>query len=164
MKTKSKHGNTEDSTLIWNWKENDFTNKKKNRGKQFPVTEFLQDCYRKMEETVLGPGVGTGIGCGVGAGFGLVGGIGYGGWPWNHLKLVFGVGMGCGIGIGFGYGRGLGYGRSWDSLRSQLDKRKSASGNKGTWRGNINCRFFVYWLSLLIFCYLAVMGLNLLTI
>ncbi|KDP33015.1 hypothetical protein JCGZ_13046 [Jatropha curcas] len=129
MKSKSNYfyPNKDDSSFIWNTKK-----KKKKTGNQFPVTEFLQDNYRKVEEAVVGPGGGIGIGCGIGAGFGLVGAFGYGGWPWNHFKLVFGVGMGCGIGLGFGYGGGVGYGVSLDSLNSQMSNdRKSDSNKKG---------------------------------
>ncbi|KAE8662391.1 hypothetical protein F3Y22_tig00113338pilonHSYRG00092 [Hibiscus syriacus] len=59
------------------------------------VSELLRESRQKVEENTLGPGFGAGIGCGIGVGFGLVGGIGYGGWPWNHLNLVFGFGAGC---------------------------------------------------------------------
>ncbi|EEF34323.1 glycine-rich protein 5 [Ricinus communis] len=122
MKPKSKHNyysKPDDSSFLWNWKEHK-NKRSKNSGNQFPVTEFLQDNYRKLEENVVGPGAGLGIGCGFGFGLGLVGGVGYGGWPWNHVKFVYGFGMGCGLGLGFGYGRGLGYGRSLDSLQSDL--------------------------------------------
>ncbi|XP_050229434.1 uncharacterized protein LOC126678582 [Mercurialis annua] len=128
MKPKSKHtySKADDSTFFSNWKHNN--NNKNGGGNQFPVTEFLQENYRKFEDNVSGPGAGLGVGCGVGLGLGLVGGVGYDGWPWNCFQLVFGVGMGCGVGVGFGYGRGLGYGRSLGSLRSDLfDDRKSNS-------------------------------------
>ncbi|KAG5227205.1 glycine-rich family protein [Salix suchowensis] len=122
MKPKSKaHTKTKNSNSLWKWNAND--SKKKN-GSQFPVPEFLQESYRQVEETTLGPGGGFGIGCGIGAGFGLVGGLGYGGWPWNSIKLVVGVGMGCGVGFGFGYGNGFGHGFSLDSLESYFSKRR----------------------------------------
>ncbi|KAL9424944.1 hypothetical protein AB3S75_031966 [Citrus x aurantiifolia] len=107
MKTKPKN------TSLWNWSEK---NKKSNNRKQFPVTEFLQEYYRKFEEQMMGPGVGVGIGCGIGAGFGVAGGIGYGGC----LEVVFGVGMGCGVGFGFGYGRGFGHGIGLDGSKPKI--------------------------------------------
>ncbi|WCJ25315.1 hypothetical protein M5689_007208 [Euphorbia peplus] len=118
MKTKSKQAfsGPEDFGFIWN------TNKKKTSKNQFPVTEFLQDFRRKVEETVMGPGAAAGIGCTAGLGMALVGGVGYDGEAWNNPRLVFGLGMGCGIGFGFGYGRGLGYGRSFESI---LDSNNS---------------------------------------
>ncbi|XWS36912.1 hypothetical protein CRYUN_Cryun20dG0125900 [Craigia yunnanensis] len=122
MKTKSK-----DTNSLWNWKGN---MKKKKNDKQFPVLEFLRESRRKVEDNVLGPGVGAGIGCGIGFGFGLVGGVGYGGWPWNHLKLAFGVGAGCGVGFGFGFGQGIGYGFSLESLESNLSEDSSDSNRK----------------------------------
>ncbi|KAF9664007.1 hypothetical protein SADUNF_Sadunf17G0111200 [Salix dunnii] len=74
MKPKSKaHKKTKNSSSLWKWNAND--SKKKN-GNQFPVPEFLQESYKKVEETTQGPGGGVGIGCGIGAGFGLVGGLG----------------------------------------------------------------------------------------
>ncbi|KAJ4707044.1 keratin, type II cytoskeletal 60 kDa, component III [Melia azedarach] len=118
MKTKSKYSKADHDSL-WNWNGR---NKKSNRKKQFPVTEFLQENYRKLEERMLGPGVGLGIGCGIGAGFGLVGGVGYGG----YLKLVFGVGMGCGVGVGFGYGQGFGYGFDLESHMSKFKNRSDS--------------------------------------
>ncbi|KAE8720274.1 hypothetical protein F3Y22_tig00020944pilonHSYRG00008 [Hibiscus syriacus] len=119
MKTGSK-----DTNSLWKWKGN---MKKKKNGNQFPVSEYLR---QKVEENTLGPGFGAGIGCGIGVGFGLVGGIGYGGWPWNHLNLVFGFGAGCGVGFGFGFGQGIGYGSSLDSLESNLSRDTSDSNRK----------------------------------
>jgi hypothetical protein len=118
-----------DSDSIWKWNGN-LSNKKKNEKKQFPVAKFFQNGREAAEEVVLGPGVGVGIGCGVGMGFGLVGGIGYGGWPWNHLQVVFGAGIGCGVGLGFGYGQGIGYGFSLESLESYTSKQRSSDSNK----------------------------------
>ncbi|KAL4308423.1 hypothetical protein GQ457_01G037040 [Hibiscus cannabinus] len=122
MKTRSK-----DTNPLWKWKGN---MKKKKSEKQFPVSEFLRESRQKVEENALGPGVGAGIGCGIGVGFGLVGGIGYGGWPWNHFKLAFGVGAGCGLGLGLGFGQGLGYGFSLESLESNFSKDSSDSNRK----------------------------------
>ncbi|XP_059639790.1 uncharacterized protein LOC132282192 [Cornus florida] len=102
-------------------------NKRRRKEKPFSVTGFLQDSGRKIQETMLGPGGGVGIGCGVGVGFGLVGGVGYDGLSWNHVKMVFGIGMGCGVGVGFGYGQGFGYGFDSDSLDSYLSKPNSDS-------------------------------------
>ncbi|KAJ0098700.1 hypothetical protein Patl1_21403 [Pistacia atlantica] len=124
MRTKVKHRQTDTGTSLWNWKG--LGSKKNTAKKQFPVTEFLQENYRKMRETVLGPGGGAGIGCGVGVGFGLVGGVGFGGSSWNQLNLVFGVGMGCGVGVGFGYGQGFGYGFGLDTLESYVSKLDSS--------------------------------------
>jgi hypothetical protein len=116
-----------DSDSFWKWNGN----KKRNEKKPFPVAKFFQNERKKVEELVLGPGVGVGIGCGVGMGFGLVGGIGHGRWPWNHLQLVFGAGIGCGVGVGFGYGQGIGYGSSLESLgESYLSKQSSSDSNK----------------------------------
>ncbi|PON77499.1 hypothetical protein PanWU01x14_026600 [Parasponia andersonii] len=123
MKPKSRNSNG-DASSFWSW------NKRRNKEKRFPVSEFLERTKRKAEETVVGPGGAAGIGCGVGLGFGLVGGLGYGGWPWNHLKLVFGIGFGCGIGIGFGYGQGIGYGYSFESLESSYVSNHSSNSNK----------------------------------
>ncbi|KAI6670554.1 hypothetical protein NL676_005439 [Syzygium grande] len=92
----------------------------------FPIIEFLQDKHRQLQELVPGPGAGFGVGCGAGLGLGLVGGLGFDGSPWSHLKLVFGVGMGCGVGVGFGYGQGFGHGASLESL-SRDSKRSSKS-------------------------------------
>nr|GEU85356.1 RNA-directed DNA polymerase, eukaryota [Tanacetum cinerariifolium] len=43
------------------------------------------------------------VGCGVGVDFGLVGGMGFGGPGWNHLRIAFGFGIGCGVRVGFKY-------------------------------------------------------------
>ncbi|KAJ4822398.1 hypothetical protein Tsubulata_008935 [Turnera subulata] len=129
MKAKSTHiyAGADDSISLWNWKAPNDRDKKKS-GKRFPVTEFIQDNYKKVEELLSGPGFGIGIGCGIGAGLGLVGGVGL---PWNQPQLVFGVGMGCGTGFGFGYGRGIGYGSSWDSSVDYiLNGRPSKSRKK----------------------------------
>ncbi|KAG6779144.1 hypothetical protein POTOM_015514 [Populus tomentosa] len=74
MKPKSKtHTESKNSNFVWKWNTN---GRKKKNGNQFPVPEFLQDNYKKLEETIMDPGGGVGIGCGIGAGFGLVGGVG----------------------------------------------------------------------------------------
>ncbi|GFY86763.1 hypothetical protein Acr_05g0004020 [Actinidia rufa] len=109
---------------FWKWKGITMKNKK-NQERWLSVPEFLQENSRKREEEVLGPGGGGGVGCGVGVGVGLVGGVGYGGSPWNHLKMVFGFGMGCGVGLGIGYGQGFGLGFSLDALKSHLSKQNS---------------------------------------
>ena len=74
---------------------------------------------------MLDPGGCSSISCGVGVGFGLVGGVRYGGLPWNHLKMVFGFGMSCGVGLGIGYGQGFGLGFSLDALKSHQSKQNS---------------------------------------
>ncbi|KAJ6684327.1 hypothetical protein OIU85_007963 [Salix viminalis] len=71
MKPKSKaHTKTKNSNSnsLWKWNAND--SKKKN-GNQFPVPEFLQESYRQVEETTLGPGGGFGIGM----------------WYWSRLRV-----------------------------------------------------------------------------
>ncbi|KAJ8442469.1 hypothetical protein Cgig2_022352 [Carnegiea gigantea] len=117
---------------FWNWDNNKTKKKKKNikkwrlDEKRFSPSDFFSRKDPK-ETLILGPGAGAGVGCGAGIGFGLVGGIGYSGWPWNQLSLVFGVGMGCGVGAGFGYGLGFGRGSSWGSLKDDiLGKKKKA--------------------------------------
>uniref|UniRef100_A0A7C9CNE1 Uncharacterized protein n=1 Tax=Opuntia streptacantha TaxID=393608 RepID=A0A7C9CNE1_OPUST len=111
---------------FWNW---DAYKKKKNTKKwrldekRFSPSEFFVRKDTK-ETLILGPGTGAGVGCGAGIGFGLVGGIGYSGWPWNQLSLVFGVGVGCGVGAGFGYGLGFGKGSSWESLKDDILGKK----------------------------------------
>ena len=117
-----------DSDSFWNiWNENSSNKKKsekKKKKKHFPVSKFLHNNPKKAEEIVLGPGGGVGIGCGVGLGFGLVGGVGYGGWPWNHLQLVIGVGIGCWVRI---------WARDWislESLESYLSKQSSSDSKK----------------------------------
>ncbi|XP_027188587.1 uncharacterized protein [Cicer arietinum] len=98
MKTKA------DADSFWTW--NSDNNKEQ---QQFSVTKFLGNKPNKPQASVLGPGFGAGFGCGAGIGLGLVGGLGYGGSPFNHLNLVFGLGMGCGLGFGYGFGQGIGY-------------------------------------------------------
>ncbi|KAF5778730.1 hypothetical protein HanRHA438_Chr12g0562191 [Helianthus annuus] len=87
--------------------------------KSYSVTDFLRE---KREDSVLGPGAGAGVGCGVGVGFGLVGGMGFGGSMWNHVRVAFGFGVGCGVGVGFGYGQGFGYGSRWETLKARVVK------------------------------------------
>ncbi|GJU96478.1 retrovirus-related pol polyprotein from transposon TNT 1-94 [Tanacetum coccineum] len=59
------------------------------------------------------------IRCEVGVGFRFVGGMGFGGSGWNHLRIEFGFGIGCGVGAGFKeyYNlKGLLRGRTWTQL------------------------------------------------
>ncbi|KAL3719461.1 hypothetical protein ACJRO7_004426 [Eucalyptus globulus] len=127
MSSRPKSGNITPESL-WTWTTNPDGGKprRKKGDRRFPVAEFLQDKHRQLQELVPGPGAGFGVGCGAGLGLGLVGGLGFDGSPWSHLRLVFGVGAGCGVGVGFGYGRGFGYGASLDSL-ARDPKRSSKS-------------------------------------
>ncbi|XP_030536769.1 keratin, type II cytoskeletal 5 [Rhodamnia argentea] len=127
MSSRPKSGNiTPESLWTWTATPNGKPKRKRRGDKRFPVAEFLQDKHQQLQELVSGPGAGFGVGCGAGLGLGLVGGLGFDGSPWSHLKLVFGVGVGCGVGAGFGYGQGFGYGASLDSL-SRDSKRSSKS-------------------------------------
>ncbi|KAL7141663.1 hypothetical protein ABFS83_08G069000 [Erythranthe nasuta] len=108
-----------ESTALWKWKGIDFQSAKP-QGNLFPVTEFFHETSRKIDDVVLGPGVGAGVGCGVGLGLGVVGGAGFVGSAWNRLSTVFGIGIGCGVGIGVGYGQGFGAGFGLETLRSHL--------------------------------------------
>ncbi|KAG8384109.1 hypothetical protein BUALT_Bualt04G0083800 [Buddleja alternifolia] len=110
---------TESISPLWKWKGIDFQTKKP-ENKLYQVPEFFHETGRKIDDVVLGPGVGAGVGCGVGLGLGVVGGMGFGGSAWNQLTAVFGIGIGCGAGIGVGYGQGFGGGFSLESLRSHL--------------------------------------------
>ncbi|XP_056175950.1 uncharacterized protein LOC130140482 [Syzygium oleosum] len=127
MSSRPKSSNITPESL-WTWTTTTPNGKpRRKRGdKRSPITEFLQDKHQQLQELVPGPGAGFGVGCGAGLGLGMVGGLGFDGSPWSHLKLVFGVGMGCGVGVGFGYGRGFGYGASLESL-SRDSKRSSKS-------------------------------------
>ncbi|GMH27221.1 hypothetical protein Nepgr_029064 [Nepenthes gracilis] len=111
-----------ESNSLWKWNVGKNGKQRENR---FPAAQVFHTNRRRSAKTDLEPGGGIGVGCGVGLGLGLVGGIGYSGWPWNHLRPVFGVGMGCGIGFGFGYGMGFGYGFTLESLKSYLSAKKS---------------------------------------
>lgn len=132
-KTKSsRYFQKEDSIDFWKWTGTNGRNRRNEEENGFPFsTRFLQDNHRKLSELIAGPGGGVGIGCGIGCGFGLVGGVGYGGSPWNHLRVVFGVGLGCGVGVGFGYGQGIGMGIPMESLHSHL-KSKTSDSNRRT--------------------------------
>ncbi|KAL1536952.1 fibroin heavy chain [Salvia divinorum] len=111
------------SNALWKWRGIDLQSRKP-EGKLYPVTEFF---HEKIDDAVLGPGVGAGIGCGVGLGFGVVGGAGLVSSSWNNLRFVFGVGIGCGAGAGVGFGQGYGGGFSLESLRSYWSKPRSKS-------------------------------------
>ncbi|KAI5339383.1 PREDICTED: keratin type II cytoskeletal [Prunus dulcis] len=115
-----------DTDSFWTWKPSPFNEKQQNENR-FSIAEIFQSSQKAERKVLLGPGAGAGIGCGAGVGFGLVGGLGYGAWPFNQVKLVFGVGLGCGIGVGFGFGQGVGYGVSSDSLESYVSKESSDS-------------------------------------
>ncbi|KAJ0043612.1 hypothetical protein Pint_18707 [Pistacia integerrima] len=52
MRTKVKHRKTDTGTSLWNW--NGSGSKKNTAKKQFPVTEFLQEHYRKNEGNSVG--------------------------------------------------------------------------------------------------------------
>ncbi|KAK1439083.1 hypothetical protein QVD17_04898 [Tagetes erecta] len=95
--------------------------------KGYSVADFIHENAPKVEDTVLGPGGGAGVGCGVGVGLGLVGGVGFGGSMWNHVRVAFGFGIGCGVGVGFGYGQGFGYGATWENLKARIVKPHSGS-------------------------------------
>ncbi|XP_057779585.1 uncharacterized protein LOC130998170 [Salvia miltiorrhiza] len=111
------------SNPLWKWKGIDLATRKP-ENKLYSVPEFF---HEKIDDAVLGPGVGAGIGCGAGLGLGVVGGAGLFSSPWNNLRVAFGVGIGCGVGVGVGYGQGYGGGFSLESLRSYWLKPRSKS-------------------------------------
>ncbi|KAH6780134.1 hypothetical protein C2S52_011371 [Perilla frutescens var. hirtella] len=113
-----------DSNPLWKWKGIDLQTRKP-ENKLYQVPEFFHEASRKIEDAVLGPGVGAGIGCGVGLGLGVVGGAGLLSSAWNDLRVVFGFGIGCGAGVGVGYGQGYGGGFRLESVRSHWFKRRS---------------------------------------
>ncbi|KAK7295760.1 hypothetical protein RJT34_18672 [Clitoria ternatea] len=112
-----------DADSFWTWNKNDDQ-------RQFSITKLLGNKPPKPQTSVLGPGFGAGIGCGAGIGFGLVGSFGYGGWPFNHLNLVFGLGMGCGIGLGYGFGQGIGYNFHFRTRKSRKSNNNFSDSNK----------------------------------
>lgn len=114
------------SSPLWKWKGIDLQTRKP-ENKLYPVPELFHETGRKIQDAVLGPGVGAGIGCGVGLGLGVVGGAGLLSSAWNDLRVVFGVGVGCGVGVGVGYGQGYGGGFNLESLRSHWLKPRSKS-------------------------------------
>ncbi|CAA2988620.1 Hypothetical predicted protein [Olea europaea subsp. europaea] len=79
-----------ESNSLWKWKGINFqTGKPENK-----LSEFFKESGHKLEDSILGPGIGAGIGCGIGLGMGIAGGAGFDGSPRNHLKMVLGIGFG----------------------------------------------------------------------
>jgi hypothetical protein len=115
-----------DTDSLWSWNNNSNNNNQQ----QFSITKLIGNKPIKPPTSVLGPGFGAGFGCGAGIGFGLVGGIGHGGWPFNHLNLVFGLGMGCGLGVGYGFGQGIGYSFDYQTRKSAKSKKSFSDSNK----------------------------------
>ncbi|KAI3665560.1 hypothetical protein L6452_44187 [Arctium lappa] len=112
---------------LWKWKGLKLTT---DAEKTYSIADFLHENAPKLEDSILGPGAGAGVGCGAGIGIGLIGGVGFGGSDWNHVRMVFGFGIGCGVGLGFGYGQGFGFGSSWGNLKSRIVKPRSDSNKR----------------------------------